>query len=61
VTGLAVFKLCLTGFAVVGIAYVCIGSGVIRRDHQNWWAGLPRHKQLIFIGALGATLLQVLL
>ena len=61
VATLDLFKFFLTGFAVVGIAYVCIGSGVFRSDNQNWWAGLPQHKKVIFGSALGATLLQTFL
>jgi hypothetical protein len=61
VTALAVFKLFLTGYAVVGIGYVCIGSGMFRSENENWWASLPRFKRVIFGSALGATLLQTFL
>jgi hypothetical protein len=57
-SNLAVFKLFLTGYAVVGIAYVCIGSGAFSGEQDNWWGNLPRMKQGIFISAIAATLLQ---
>jgi hypothetical protein len=58
VSNLAVFKLFLTGYAVIGIAYVCIGSGAFSREQENWWASLPQLKKSIFISAIAATLLQ---
>jgi len=61
VSSLAAFKLFLTGYAIVGIAYVCIGSGAFSLEGENWWGSLPRMKQGIFISAIAATLLQSLL
>jgi hypothetical protein len=58
VATLDALRLFLTAFAVVGIAYVCIGSGVFRGTNKDWWGGLPGHKKAIFVGAIGATLLQ---
>jgi hypothetical protein len=61
VSNLAAFKLFLTGYAVVGIAYVCIGSGAFSGEQDNWWGSLPQLKKGIFISAMGATLLQTFL
>jgi hypothetical protein len=58
VSNLAVFKLFLTAYAVVGIAYACIGSGAFSREQENWWGSLPRLKQGILVSAIAATLLQ---
>jgi len=58
VTGIALFKLFLTGYAVVGIAYVCIGSGAFSSEQDNWWGSLPQVKKNIFISAIAATILQ---
>ena len=58
VSNLAVFKLFLTSYAVVGIAYVCIGSGAFSGETENWWGNLPRLKKGIFISGIAATLLQ---
>jgi hypothetical protein len=58
VTNLAVFKLFLTGYAVVGIGYVCIGSGAFSGEQDGWWGSLPQMKKGIFISAIAATLLQ---
>jgi hypothetical protein len=58
VSNLAVLKLLLTGYAVVGIAYVCVGSGVFSREQENWWGSLPVKKKAIFASAIAATLLQ---
>lgn len=58
VTNLAVFKLFLTGYAVVGIAYVCLGSGAFSREQDNWWGSLPAMKKGIFISGIAATLIQ---
>jgi len=58
VTGIAMFKLFLTGYAIVGIAYVCIGSGAFSSEQQNWWGSLPQMKKNIFISAIAATVLQ---
>jgi len=58
VSNLAAFKLFLTGYAVVGIAYVCIGSGAFSREQDNWWGSLPQLKKGIFISAIAATVLQ---
>ena len=60
-SALTLFKLFLTGFAVVGIAYACIGSGMFRSENESWWASLPQHKKVIFGSAIGATLLQTFL
>ncbi|MBW2290514.1 MAG: hypothetical protein JRG80_14825 [Deltaproteobacteria bacterium] len=57
-SNLAVFKLFLTGYAVIGIAYVCIGSGAFSREQENWWAGLPQLKKGIFLSGIAATVLQ---
>ena len=56
--GVVEIKLFLTGFAIVGIAYVCVGSGLFDKTNESWWANLPAQKKLIFGCALGATLLQ---
>jgi len=58
VSNLAAFKLFLTAYAVVGVAYVCIGSGVFSGEQENWWANLPQLKKGIFISAIAATVLQ---
>lgn len=60
-SALAIFKLLLTAYAVVGIAYACIGSGVFSAENESWWASLPQFKKLIFGSAIGATLLQTFL
>lgn len=61
VSDLALFKLFLSGFAVAGIVYVCVGSGVFQKANENWWGSLPKRKKMILAGALAATLLQTLL
>ena len=61
VSNLAAFKLFLTGYAVVGIAYVVVGSGAFSGEQENWWANLPQLKKGIFISAIAATLLQTFL
>ena len=58
VTNLAMFKLFLTSYAVVGISYVCLGSGAFSREQENWWASLSPMKKGIFISGIAATLLQ---
>lgn len=60
-SALSMFKLFLTGYAVVGIAYVCLSSGALRSETENWWADLPQFKKVIFGSGLGATLLQTFL
>ena len=55
---LATLKLFLTGFAIVGIGYVCVGSGLFDKARVNWWGSLPGHKKAIFASAIAATLLQ---
>ena len=57
-TALAMLKLFLTGFAIVGIGYVCVGSGLFDKATENWWGSLPGHKKAIFTGAIAATLLN---
>ena len=57
-SNIQVLKLFLTGYAIVGIAYVCIGSGAFSREQENWWGGLPDKKKAIFVSAIAATLLQ---
>ncbi len=54
----AMLKLFLTGFAIVGVVYACIGSGIFQKANENWWGSLPKHKKAIFASAVGATLLQ---
>jgi hypothetical protein len=58
VSNLAVLKLFLTGYAVVGITYVCIASGAFSGEQENWWGSLPQMKKGIFVSAIAATLLQ---
>ena len=58
VSNLAALKLFLTGYAVVGIAYVCIGSGAFSREQEDWWGSLPNKKKAIFASAIAVTLLQ---
>jgi hypothetical protein len=57
----AQIQLFLTAFAIGGILYVCLGSGVFDKENTNWWGSLPKHKQAIVIGAIAATLLQTFL
>jgi hypothetical protein len=58
VSEIALVKLFLTGYAIVGIAYVCVGSGVFSREQTDWWGSLPQMKKGIFLSAIAATLLQ---
>jgi hypothetical protein len=39
---LAIIKLGLTGFAVVGILHACIGTGFLRSGETGWWEALPK-------------------
>ena len=54
----AAFRLLLIGIAIVGTAYVCIGSGVFSNKHEDWWGNLPPNKKNILYAAIGATILQ---
>ena len=55
---IAIVKLFLTGYAIVGIAYACVGSGVFDREQTDWWGSLPQKKKGIFIRAIAATIVQ---
>ena len=57
-TTLNVIRLLLVSFAVVGIAYACIGSGLFQRANEDWFGSLPKHKKVIFSCAIAATLIQ---
>lgn len=54
-------RLALVTFAIVGIAYVCIGSGAFSGEKSDWWGELPKQKKNIFIAAIAATILQTFL
>jgi hypothetical protein len=58
VSEIAIVKLFLTGYAIVGIAYTCVGSGVFDREQTDWWGSLPQKKKGIFISAIAATIVQ---
>ncbi len=52
-------RLAIITFAIVGIAYACIGTGVFSKG--DWWNDLPQNKKIVFGTALAATLLQTFL
>ncbi len=54
----SIIKLGLNGFAVVGIGYACIGTGLLKNGEGGWWDGLSKPKKLLFGAALGASILQ---
>ncbi|MBW2274231.1 MAG: hypothetical protein JRG96_13240 [Deltaproteobacteria bacterium] len=51
-------RLGLIAFAVVTIAYVCIGTGLWDKSNSDWWSQLPDHKRKLFIAAIALSLLQ---
>jgi hypothetical protein len=55
---LSIIRLCLIGFAVLGILYACIGTDFLRNRETGWWEALPKQKRVIFVAAIVASLLQ---
>ncbi len=58
---LSIIRLCLIGFAVVGIGYSCIGTGFLKNEETGWWDTLPREKRVVFVAAIFASALQTFL
>jgi hypothetical protein len=54
-------RLYLVVFAVVGLVYVWIGSGMMKKSNSDWWGELPRVKRIVFVLVLAATFAQMLL
>ena len=54
-------RLFLAVFAVLGIVYVWAGSGMMSKSNRGWWDELPQHKRIVFVLAITATLLQMLM
>jgi hypothetical protein len=54
-------KLGLIGYAVVGIAYACLGTGFLENRETGWWDELPKPKKIVFGTAIGASILQTFL
>jgi hypothetical protein len=57
-SSVAMFKLFLTGYAIVGILYVCVTTGAFSREQQNWWASLSDRNKAIFVSGIAATVIQ---
>jgi len=57
----AMVRLGLIGYAVVGIAYACIGSGFLQNGQSGWWDELPKPKRIAFGTGVAASLLQMFL
>jgi hypothetical protein len=55
---LSIVKLGLVGFAVVGIVFACTGTGFLRNEATGWWEKLPKEKRIVFVTAIGASILQ---
>jgi hypothetical protein len=58
---LSIIKLGLTGFGIIGILHVCLGTGFLRNSETGWWDGLPKQKKTIFMAAIAASVLQTFL
>jgi hypothetical protein len=54
-------RLFLIVFAVAGLVYVWLGSGMMTKSNRDWWDELPRLKQIVFVLAVIAGLGQMLL
>jgi hypothetical protein len=54
-------KLGLIGYAVVGMAYSCLGTGFLENRETGWWEELPKPKKIVFGTAIGASILQTFL
>jgi hypothetical protein len=57
----SIIKLCLIGFAVLGMSYACIGTGFLRGGQSGWWDSLPKEKKGVFVAAIVASVLQTFL
>ena len=58
---LSIVRLGLIGFAVVGIAYSCLGTGFLQNRETGWWSALPKQKRQVFVAAIVASVLQTFL
>jgi hypothetical protein len=54
-------RLFLSVFAVVGILYAWIGSGMLQKSNRDWWNELPQTKRVVFVLAIAATVAQAIL
>ena len=55
---LSILRLGLIGFAVVGIAHACVGTGFLQNGETGWWERLPKPKRQVFVAAIAASVLQ---